>query len=163
MKDFANKSQPSPPETKPTETARLNAKNLFPMTIQITEHPTGEPTSWWGNALLGKRARLKLEIDDHATPIQLDIEDRLVIGRAHPHAPEKPDLDLTPYDAEDKGVSRMHVMLIKEENALKAEDLDSTNGTFLNGIRLYPHQPRIIRNGDTLILGQLALKITSLT
>jgi len=36
-------------------------------------------------------------------------------------------------------------------------DLDSTNGTFLNGMRIMPHQPRILRDGDEIRLGLLKI------
>lgn len=148
------------------ETAVLDRKRLrlpSPMTIQITEHPESIPVSGWGSALLGKRAQLRIEVEGHPDqPIFLEIEESVVFGRGNPATSITPYLDLTPYDAQKKGVSREHLALIKEGNTLKVADLDSTNGTYLNGIRLYPHQPRIVRSGDQLFLGQLALKILTM-
>jgi pSer/pThr/pTyr-binding forkhead associated (FHA) protein len=37
-------------------------------------------------------------------------------------------------------------------------DLDSTNGTYLNGVWMYPNQPRVLRDGDELMLGSLVLR-----
>jgi pSer/pThr/pTyr-binding forkhead associated (FHA) protein len=113
--------------------------------------------------LLGKRAQLRIEVEGLPDqPIFLEIEESVVFGRGNPATAITPYLDLTPYEAQKKGVSREHLALTKEGNTLKVADLDSTNGTFLNGIRLYPHQPRILRSGDQLVLGQLALKILTM-
>jgi pSer/pThr/pTyr-binding forkhead associated (FHA) protein len=59
-------------------------------------------------------------------------------------------------------VSRRHVLIIREGNLLKVADLGSTNGTYLNGVRLQQHQPRLLRTGDRLSLGELVLKVSSL-
>jgi hypothetical protein len=68
-------------------------------------------------------------------------------------------VDLSPYGAEDAGVSRRHVELRVRENHLFAVDLGSTNGTYLNGQRLEPNQPRILRDGDEMVLGKLAVRV----
>jgi pSer/pThr/pTyr-binding forkhead associated (FHA) protein len=70
------------------------------------------------------------------------------------------DVDLTPYGAVDLGVSRQHVKLTRQDATIMVQDLGSINGTFLNGEKLIPHQPRVLRNEDELILGQMALRIS---
>jgi pSer/pThr/pTyr-binding forkhead associated (FHA) protein len=50
-------------------------------------------------------------------------------------------------------------MLTFEEKLLKVIDLCSTNGTYLNGQRLLPQQSRILRDGDELRLGNLAMQV----
>jgi len=42
---------------------------------------------------------------------------------------------------------------------LLAEDLDSTNGSFLNGQKLQPRQPQPLKTGDELRLGKLILRV----
>jgi len=69
------------------------------------------------------------------------------------------DIDLTPYGAIDRGVSRQHAILHLEDNSLYITDLDSTNGTFVGGQRLEPHEPTIIHKGDEVLLGRLAIQI----
>jgi hypothetical protein len=48
-------------------------------------------------------------------------------------------------------VSRRHCVLTVDDNQLKIEDLDSVNGTFLNGARVVGKQ--IVRPGDRLEVG----------
>jgi two-component system, cell cycle response regulator len=50
----------------------------------------------------------------------------------------------------DHGISREHVELVVEADRLTARDLDSTNGTYLNGVR---SNVREIGNGDKLSIG----------
>jgi pSer/pThr/pTyr-binding forkhead associated (FHA) protein len=70
-----------------------------------------------------------------------------------------PDLDLDPYGGADKGVSRNHAAIVRRDGALSVVDKGGANGTFLNGQRLIPHQPRILRDGDDLRLGHMVLQV----
>jgi ABC-type multidrug transport system ATPase subunit/pSer/pThr/pTyr-binding forkhead associated (FHA) protein len=53
------------------------------------------------------------------------------------------------------GISRKHARITQEGNLYTLEDLNSTNGTFLNGELLT--QPARLRNGDQVGLGQTVL------
>ena len=68
-------------------------------------------------------------------------------------------VDLSPYGAHIYGVSHLHLKVIRKGNMIYVADLGSTNGTFLNGIRLMPKQERVLRNGDELILGRLRVRV----
>jgi hypothetical protein len=148
------------------ETALLSRDSLqesYSRTTRIDGQPEVIPLPYWGNTFLGRAARLQLEVEGFSEmPIEAHIQDRLVIGRTVPDAPDRADIDLTPYGGQYHGVSRRHVMIIKEGNLLKVADLGSTNGTYLNGVRLQPRQPRLLRTGDQLSLGQLIVKVSSL-
>ena len=69
------------------------------------------------------------------------------------------DFDLTPYNALEKGVSRNHAKITRDHELMHVMDLDSTNGTYLNGFRLIAHQERILRSGDELTLGRLVVVV----
>jgi hypothetical protein len=151
--------------TRQTDTALLNKKALAgpQRTVRIDDLPEVEGGADWGNAFLGKRAQLNLEVGGYSdASVQVIIKDQIVIGRESPNNDEKPDLDLTPYNAAKLGVSRRHVLITKEDNMLKVVDLGSTNGTYLNGVPLRPNQPRVLRTGDKLSLGQLVLTVTGM-
>lgn len=47
-------------------------------------------------------------------------------------------------------ISRKHCRLIREESALRVEDLGSSNGTYLNGKRIHEAQ---VQPGDTIQVG----------
>lgn len=83
----------------------------------------------------------------------------VLLGRGDPQTRFQPDVDLTPYGALDRGVSREHARLHIEDGRLYVTDLDSTNGTFLGGKQLEAHKPTLIGKGDELLLGRLAVQV----
>lgn len=60
----------------------------------------------------------------------------------------------TNYRIEDSTVSRFHARIDKEENELWLTDLNSTNGTFLNGIRLLPYDRIKVDRGDFIVISR---------
>lgn len=58
---------------------------------------------------------------------------------------------------EDSSVSRIHARIIQEGAAYYIEDLNSTNGTFKNGLRLLPYEKRKLGIGDELRCGRVVL------
>ncbi|MCU0487669.1 MAG: FHA domain-containing protein [Anaerolineales bacterium] len=69
------------------------------------------------------------------------------------------DIDLSPYQAYEAGVSRHHVSIFVGENLVTATDLGSTNGTRLNGELLPKFVPEGTKDGDILTLGKLKLQV----
>lgn len=72
------------------------------------------------------------------------------------------DLDLSPLGAGDMGVSRVHAALVydAQRGVLTVTDMNSMNGTFLNGLRLHPQEVHDLRPGDHLRLGRLSLRVS---
>ena len=83
----------------------------------------------------------------------------VVLGRADLAARFHPDVDMTPYGAEERGVSRAHARLHLSGRKLYVTDLASTNGTFLSGKRLSPNKPELLRKGDEILLGRLPVQV----
>jgi pSer/pThr/pTyr-binding forkhead associated (FHA) protein len=81
------------------------------------------------------------------------------IGRRDTSGPLQADIDLTRYGAFEYGVSRIHAALYRTEDTLSIIDLNSRNGTFLNGIRLGARVPYVLRNGDEIWFAKLAVHI----
>jgi pSer/pThr/pTyr-binding forkhead associated (FHA) protein len=73
--------------------------------------------------------------------------ERTVIGRS-------PEADL---QLDDEAVSWNHLEIERRGEVLMASDLDSRNGTALNGEPL--DRPRRLRDGDTLIVGGVRLEL----
>lgn len=95
-----------------------------------------------------------LVIADTGTEIPLDFsKGEVLIGRADPVSRVFPDVDLTPHGGYEAGVSRKHCRIIKQGDQFFVEDLQSTNGTKLNGRFIPPNQPQPLKDGDTLELG----------
>jgi phage tail-like protein len=59
---------------------------------------------------------------------------------------------------DDESVSRYHVRLLVTPDGCWAVDLDSTNGTFLNNVRLQPNVRHPLRDSDTLRVGIFAVR-----
>jgi signal transduction histidine kinase len=97
------------------------------------------------------RVRLDL-IYDLRRRLGLDVNGEAVLGRGE-DSPELVSLDL--FEAGDLGVSRRHLMLRPTEAKLYAIDLESTNGTRINGRSIGVNTPYSLSNGDILALGQL--------
>lgn len=56
---------------------------------------------------------------------------------------------------EDKTISRVHMRINEEEDGYYIEDLNSTNGTYLNGEKIKPHQLEKINIGDIIKLAEI--------
>src|SRR6195952_6020003 len=75
--------------------------------------------------------------------------ERTLIGRS-------PEADL---QLDDEAVSWNHLEIERRGEVLMATDLDSRNGTALNGEPL--DRPRRLRDGDTLIVGGHRLEVST--
>jgi predicted component of type VI protein secretion system len=81
-------------------------------------------------------------------PRSVALQDEVTIVGRSPEA----DVQL-----EDEAVSWNHLEIERRGEVLMATDLDSSNGTALNGEPL--QRPRRLRNGDTLIVGGHRLEV----
>lgn len=82
-----------------------------------------------------------------------------VLGRSDSGSSYQPDVDLAPFDAQRKGISRRHAVLLRHRGVVHVLDLGSMNGTFLNGTRLAADAPQPLCVGDELRLAGLTLFI----
>ncbi len=57
------------------------------------------------------------------------------------------------YALEDRSVSRIHARILEEDGILYLEDLNSTNGTYKNGLRMQPYEKRRLERDDELRFG----------
>jgi S1-C subfamily serine protease len=60
---------------------------------------------------------------------------------------------------QDANASRNHLVIIKQENLYKVRDLNSTNGTFINGNKINPNVFYNISPSDIIRVGDTVLKI----
>lgn len=87
-----------------------------------------------------------------------DLTHEVILGRADQAF--APDVDLSQVPG-NMSVSRIHMCIRYQADTqtLTATDLNSANGTFINGQRLYPKEVRTLRHGDELRLGQMAFNV----
>lgn len=100
---------------------------------------------------------LRLYLPQSHQTIECNFGKSLLIGRINYN--EADSLDLLDFGGQRLGVSRRHAMIIKHNVTLLIQDLRSSNGTFLNGDQLIPHQPMVLRHDDLLQLGKLQLRV----
>ncbi len=80
-----------------------------------------------------------------------------MVGRGDPVTGQQPDIDLTPVDP-DRSSSRRHAKLYFRDGAVHVvEEIGTTNGTFVNGVRLEAGQPLRVAPGDELRFGLVEL------
>jgi len=115
--------------------------------------PTGPELS--SGAVIGLRVIPTGEV------LSLIGRENFTLGRSSEGQAVVPDIDLNRYDAYDYGISRMHAELRIGDDTIQVVDLDSSNGTIVNGKRLDPLKPEPLRHGDILQLGRLRLQIIS--
>ena len=58
------------------------------------------------------------------------------------------------YVLTDYSTSRVHARFVEEADGIYLEDLNSTNGTFKNGLRMQPYEKRKLEPEDTLRFGK---------
>ncbi len=89
------------------------------------------------------------------TTIGLQVSAQMLVGRSDAGGDTAPDLDLTPLDGRRSGVSRRHALITCENETLFLTDLNSTNGTRINGFQLTPGRGYRLRDGDELEFGRI--------
>jgi len=62
-------------------------------------------------------------------------------------------------EIKDTSISRLHARLRKQGNTVYLQDLDSTNGTFINGKRLLTGEDAIIKRGDEIQFGKIIVNV----
>jgi hypothetical protein len=79
------------------------------------------------------------------------------LGRADEKAV---DIDLEDQEPSDRiWSSRQHALITLEGGLLTIEDLNSTNGTFVNRLRVHPGQKRPLQVNDVIQIGTVQLKV----
>ncbi len=100
-----------------------------------------------------------LFINRSLEPVIVQIPTQAILGRSTPQGSAQQKIDLTPYGAFERGVSRVHAVIRRTEKGMSVEDLASSNGTWLNGVRLQPYIANALKSGDHLQLGHMHLEI----
>lgn len=93
---------------------------------------------------------------DPPTTLGVDLYGTVTLGR---EVKEPGLLDLNPYHAGSRGVSRRHLELRPTPDGLFAVDLNSTNGSLKNGVKLKPNSPTPVGHHDSFALGMLHFQV----
>ncbi|MCU0481213.1 MAG: FHA domain-containing protein [Anaerolineae bacterium] len=82
-----------------------------------------------------------------------------ILGRSDVASNYIPDVDFSQFDAKKRGISRRHAVLLNYNDVVHVMDLGSMNGTFINGTRLIPFEPHVLRVGDRLGIADLNMMV----
>lgn len=105
----------------------------------------------------GIPSRIQFLVRESGVIVEREVERILIIGRRNSALPV--DIDLADYHGQDLGISRNHLKIEIINKRLTIRDLESVNGTLLNGIKMKPHQPYELKHGDELKPGRMHLKV----
>jgi len=142
--------------TQPTRDTAVLSRNNPMLKRALNQQSSSMPN---GTTSLGETREVILLIRGMVERIIM-MEDRIYkLGRFEMATKSTEEVDLTPYGAQDRGVSRIHAQLHLSDEKLFITDLGSTNGTYLSGTRLEPNEPTSLRKGDELLLGRLAVQV----
>ncbi len=99
-----------------------------------------------------------LQIEGVEQTIGLEDKAEFTLGRPDPASDSYPDIDLSPYNAAEAGVSRRHAKITRlGEGRYYIMDLSSTNFTLVNEEQLEPFEPKVMSDGDEIFLGTLKM------
>jgi hypothetical protein len=136
--------------TKPTtNTSEING----PGESYFVPSPLPPPLE---GAVAGK---ITLFLIDTGDKLDISHGEETIIGRITEDQNIIPDIDLTPYNAYEAGVSRLHTHISTIGGHVTAKDLGSTNGTRHNGVQIKPQTEQPLQHGDILTLGRLKIQI----
>jgi pSer/pThr/pTyr-binding forkhead associated (FHA) protein len=105
------------------------------------------------------RARIMVHIIDNGKLIPVTDKTEFTVGRASEGQPITPDVDLGEFNAFDYGVSRLHIVVRLTGEKLTIMDLGSSNGTFINAVRMPINSEHTITSADIISLGKFRIQI----
>lgn len=116
-------------------------------------------TSAPGSSPQEARLILTSEADERQFTI-LSRDRTALIGRNDRRAKVFVDIDPTGEGGQTHAISRRHARVHFLNGNFLIEDVESLNGTYLNGRKLRPYLPEVLHKGDVIRLGDLALKVS---
>jgi hypothetical protein len=103
--------------------------------------------------------QIALALAGHAEPIVVRNTATITLGRADRQRNAIPTIDLSDDNALLLGVSRLHAKILYMDGNFYIKDMGSINGTWLNNLRLEPHQLVPLERGDNIRLGRLTMNV----
>lgn len=103
--------------------------------------------------------QIGLYLPSSITPIIIRNTTTFTLGRSDQDRNVKPTIDLTKENALWLGVSRLHAKILYSDGQFYLKDLGSTNGTWLNQMRLEPYEIVPLNHHDVIRLGHLNITV----
>lgn len=154
------------PETEPLSNSPSDEPLSAPLSDEApapnVEAEVFDPTA---HSVYPRIVKLTLQILPDATrSLRFPHNSRILVGRAEDEETANDlMLELSHYGGEGSGVSRIHAAIHDQDGMVYITDLNSTNGTRINGLPLVPDQAYRLREGDELQFGSLTTILTLLS
>jgi len=104
--------------------------------------------------------RLRIVMPDKRVKVFALFPPHLLVGRTAAIGRQDIDIDLAYYDVGVYGVSRLHAKLEPDDTAgVILQDLNSVNGTYVNGKKIEPNLKYPLRSGDYIKFGNLKIQL----
>jgi len=140
--------------TQLTEVNRAQTQKLTASTKELRE------AMEYSNEIPGKGGTwISLHFLESGQILPFSEQTEFTLGRLSDNQPIEPDVDLSPYKAFDNGVSRLHAVIRHSAGNVVLVDLGSSNGSYINGIRIMPNIEHPLRHGDIVALGKLKIQV----
>lgn len=160
-------SAPTPSANMPSGSAGVSPQPVYPAPQPVqapvtASTPAAISTPAYTQPVVSARTSLapaRLVLND-GTALPLPPGTQAIIGRADAVSNFTPDVDLSQYGAIEHGVGRRHARVFIQQGQLMIEDLDSTNGSLVNGQKLAPRQPQALADGASIQLGRLHMHVS---
>lgn len=107
-----------------------------------------------------KTSSITVDIEGTEAPIIFHNRQEIILGRADPKTDKYPDIDMSGLPINFASISRRHMRLIFVNGNWHAEDMGSSNGTWLNGNLMVAYKRYPLRNGDRFRVGTVDSVIT---
>lgn len=121
----------------------------------MSGHMVAEETVY-GETEYGQTLYMEIREDEQGKVLGIYLPDgRLLANLDKPVITIGKKKEETDVVLEDSSISRMHARILKEKEYYYLEDLNSTNGTFKNGLRLQPYEKRRLEEGDDIRCGRV--------
>ena len=148
--------EPSSPQAQFQESGEHNAPVTSDQNLpsspshdsrQTPPEHTAMPTVVTGHKRLRPTLVISLSEDEKDQTVVLEDNDKWILGR-------DPSCDIC---VEDRNISREHFQITREEQEFFITDLDSSNGTALNGEFIEPHKPYPFKSGATVSILEIEI------
>jgi hypothetical protein len=121
------------------------------------QHEDMQPLDSFDALALGLPTKLRFVIDNGGGLIEVPGYALITLGRQLDKVGTT--VDFAAFDGARLGVSRRHAEIFPDGKTLIIQDLQSVNGSWLNGEQLVPDKAYPLKHGDQLRLGKLQLEV----
>ena len=151
----ALEERPAAPAPSPASAATPVYQNFDPLPIPQDMADSGDETAILAEEEFHGNSELRLRLENCMgcqCPSYIEIplpSGFATVGRANKNGEAQSDYN---FDASVSFVSRRHFRVEKEQDHWKIVDLESSNGTYLNGERMVPNMPYPLQAGNRITI-----------